>query len=62
MARPSDCPYRQQAKMALVSWAVLSFAVGTAFGVAICTYFHETDGSLSREPTISSCQNTLLAS
>ena len=62
MARPSECPYRQQAKKALATWCMVSFASGLIGAAGICAYLQFNSGSLVGERQTLSCPSTLLAS
>lgn len=56
------CDYRVQARRALASYSMVSFAVGMAFAVAVCLFWYKSmveTGNLNRVESLP-CQNTSL--
>lgn len=60
MAHPSECPYRKQARRALVGWSIASFSAGLVGAVAVCLFIHPGRGNLVSSRQSPSCQNTYL--
>ena len=64
MALPYNCKYKERARRALVSYSMVSFALGMFVGVALCHYVveHAKDtGNLDHGQQLASCLNTSLA-